>query len=148
MFSIAATLLVLDLAVHPSGTPLQQVLHAWPGYVAYVASFLTIGGTSIAHTALTDRLARTDPIFLRRNLLVLLVVAFPTFPTRLVTDALHHGGHERVAVTVYGLTLPAKRLLRFSLDVYARREHHYWRSKTARSRAVREANCCPSSSGM
>ena len=40
VFSIAATLLVLDLAVHPPGTPLQQVLHAWPGYVAYVVSFL------------------------------------------------------------------------------------------------------------
>lgn len=33
VFSIAATLLVLDLAVHPPGTPLQQVLHAWPGYL-------------------------------------------------------------------------------------------------------------------
>ena len=28
VFSIAATLLVLDLAVHPPGTPLEQVLHA------------------------------------------------------------------------------------------------------------------------
>ncbi|WP_405916367.1 hypothetical protein [Streptomyces sp. NBC_00728] len=33
MFSIAATLLVLDLAVHPPGSPLEQVLHAWPGYL-------------------------------------------------------------------------------------------------------------------
>jgi uncharacterized membrane protein len=31
VFSIAATLLVLDLAVHPPGTPLQQVFHGWPG---------------------------------------------------------------------------------------------------------------------
>lgn len=125
VFSIAATLLVLDLAVHPPGTPLQQVLHAWPGYVAYVVSFLTIGGTWIAHTALTDRLARTDPIFLRLNLLVLLVVAFLPFPTRLVTDALHHAGGERVAVTMYGLTLLAIRVLGFFLDAYARREQHY-----------------------
>ena len=51
VFSIAATLLVLDLAVHPPGSPLQQVLHAWPGYVAYVVSFLTIGarGSSTPH---------------------------------------------------------------------------------------------------
>lgn len=40
VFSIAATLLVLDIAVHPPGTSLQQVLHAWP---AYLVSFLTIG---------------------------------------------------------------------------------------------------------
>jgi hypothetical protein len=34
VFSIAATLLALDLAVHPPGTPLQQVLHAWPAETA------------------------------------------------------------------------------------------------------------------
>jgi hypothetical protein len=69
VFSIAATLLVLDLAVHPPGTPPQQVLHAWPGYVAYVVSILTIGAAWLDHTALTDRLARSDPIFLQINLL-------------------------------------------------------------------------------
>jgi uncharacterized membrane protein len=30
LFSIAATLLLLDIAVHPPGPPLQQVLHAGP----------------------------------------------------------------------------------------------------------------------
>jgi TMEM175 potassium channel family protein len=43
VFAIAATLLVLDIAVHPPGTPLQQVLRAWPSYLAYLVSFLTIG---------------------------------------------------------------------------------------------------------
>ena len=33
VFSIAATLLVLDIAVHPPGTPLQQALHAWPAWL-------------------------------------------------------------------------------------------------------------------
>jgi TMEM175 potassium channel family protein len=47
VFSIAATLLVLDLAVHPPGTPLQQVLNAWPGYLAYLVSFLTIGAAGL-----------------------------------------------------------------------------------------------------
>ena len=125
VFSIAATLLVLDLAVHPPGTPLQQVLHAWPGYVAYVVSFLTIGAAWLVHTALTDRLARSDPVFLQINLLVLLVVAFLPFPTRLVTDALHQVAAERVAVTVYGLTLLAIRILGSALDAYARHEHLY-----------------------
>ena len=45
------------------------------------------------------------------NLLVLLVVAFLPFPTRLVADALHEGTDaERVAVTLYGLTLLVIRL--------------------------------------
>ena len=125
VFSIAATLLVLDIAVHPPGTPLQQVLHAWPAYLAYAVSFLTIGAGWLAHTALTDRLTRSDPVFLQINLLLLLVVAFLPFPTRLVADALHDVGAERVAVTVYGLTLLAIRLLGSALDAYARREHLY-----------------------
>jgi uncharacterized membrane protein len=125
VFSIAATLLVLDIAVHPPGSPLKQVLQAWPAYLAYVVSFLTIGAAWLVHTALTDRLARSDPIFLQINLLVLLVVAFLPFPTRLAADALHNTGAERVAVTFYGLTLLAIRLLGSVLDAYARRAHLY-----------------------
>lgn len=127
VLAIAATLLVLEIAVNPPGTLLQQVLRAWPGYLAYVVSFLTIGATWLAHTALTDRLTRSDPIFLQFNLVLLLVVAFLPFPTKLVTDALHDIGDERVAITMYGLTLLAIRLLVAALDAYARREHLYSR---------------------
>jgi len=125
VLAIAATLLVLEIVVQPPGTLLQQVFHAWPGYLAYVVSFLTIGGTWLVHTALTDRLRRSDPIFLQLNLVLLLVVAFLPFPTKLVTDALHVTADERVAVTIYGLTLLAIRLLTAALDAYARREHLY-----------------------
>jgi uncharacterized membrane protein len=69
---------------HPPGTLLEQVFHAWPGYVGYLVSFLTIGAAWLGHSALTDRPQRTDPLFLRLNLLVLMVVAFLPFPTRLV----------------------------------------------------------------
>jgi uncharacterized membrane protein len=125
VFGFAATLLVLDLALHPPGTPLQQVLHAWPGYLAYVVSFLTIGGTWLLHTALTDQLERTDQLFLRLNLLVLLVVVFLPFPTGLAAKALHSTSGERLYVTIYGLTLLAIRLLGSALDAYARHEHLY-----------------------
>ena len=124
IFSIAATLLVLDIAVRPPGT-LHQVLDAWPAYLAYAVSFLTIGAAWLAHTALTDRLTRSDPVFLQINLLVLLVVAFLPFPTRLVANGLHNTGAERVAVTIYGLTLLAIHTLGSALDAYARREHLY-----------------------
>ena len=125
VFSIAATLLVLDIAIHPPGTALEQVLRAWPFYLAYVVSFITIGAAWLGHTQLTDGLTRTDPLLLRINLLVLLVVAFLPFPTKLVADALHSHASERVFVTMYGLTLLAIRLLGFALDAYARREHLY-----------------------
>jgi uncharacterized membrane protein len=127
VFGFAATLLVLDLAVHPPGTPLTQVLHAWPGYLAYLVSFLTIGGAWLLHTALTDQLAQVDSLFLRLNLLVLLVVVFLPFPTGLIADALRHAdtSAERVYVTLYGLTLLAIRLLGSALDAYARYAHLY-----------------------
>ena len=102
------------------------MLQAWPSYLGYVISFLTIGAAWIGHTALTERLTRSDSIFLRLNLLVLLAVTFLPFPTRLVADSLHEGTDaERVAVTVYGLTLLAVRALGFALDEYARRAHLY-----------------------
>jgi uncharacterized membrane protein len=86
---------------------------------------LTIGAAWIAHTALTERLERTDPIFLRLNLLVLLVVAFLPFPTRLVAEALGNTDSERVAVILYGLTLMAIRVLGYALSTYAQRRHLY-----------------------
>jgi uncharacterized membrane protein len=125
VFGVAITLLVVDLAIHPPGTALQQVLHAWPAYLAYTISFLTIGGAWLLHNALTEHLARTDPVFLRLNLLLLLVVVFLPFPTRLVAEALHNPADERVFVTMYGLTLLVIRLLGFALDAYARHEHLY-----------------------
>ena len=125
VFGFAITLLVVDIALHPPGTPLQQVLNAWPAYLAYLTSFLTIGGAWLAHTALTEQLAQIDQLFLRLNLLVLLAVVFLPFPTRLVADALHNTSGERVYVTMYGLTLLAIRLLGSLLDAYARYEHLY-----------------------
>jgi uncharacterized membrane protein len=125
VFGVAITLLVVDLAIHPPGTALQQVLHAWPAYLAYSISFLTIGGAWLLHNALTEQLARTDPVFLRLNLLLLLVVVFLPFPTRLVAEALHHPSDERVFVTMYGLTLLVIRLLGLALDAYARHEGLY-----------------------
>ena len=43
VFGFAATLLVADLALGHGSSALRQVLSAWPAFVAYVISFLTIG---------------------------------------------------------------------------------------------------------
>ena len=125
IFGFAATLLVIGIVLHPPGTPLHQVLGAWPAFVAYIISFLTIGAAWLAHTGLTDRLAQTDSIFLRLNLLLLLMAAFLPFPTRLVAAALDNTSGERVYVTMYGLTFLVIRLLGAALDRYARRAHLY-----------------------
>jgi uncharacterized membrane protein len=122
--AIAATLLVLDLALRPPGSPLTQFLRAWPSYLAYVVSFLTIGAAWIVHNALTDRIDRADSILLRLNLLYLMLVAFLPYPTRLVADSLSHDvAEERVAAVVYGITLLAIRLLFVVMDRYSQRAH-------------------------
>jgi uncharacterized membrane protein len=99
-------------------------LEAWPSYLAYVVSFLTIGSAWIDHNALTDRLERVDTVLLRLNLLFLLLVAFLPFPTRLVAESLHETlAPERVATVVYGITLLAIQLMFAGMDGYTRREH-------------------------
>jgi uncharacterized membrane protein len=124
VIAIAITLLVLDVAVRPPGSPLDQFLRGWPSYLAYVVSFVTIGAAWIGHNALTERLERTNPVLLRLNLLFLLFVGFLPFPTRMVADSLSQGTDaERVAAAVYGVTLLAIRLVFFAMDVYSRREH-------------------------
>ena len=125
VFSIAGTLLVLDIALNPPGTALEQVLHAWPAYLGYLISFLTIGAAWIGHSAMTDRLTHVDRSLLGINLMLLLVVAFLPFPTKLIADGLGDQNGERVFVTMYGLTLLTIRLISFLLDAYARHEHLY-----------------------
>jgi uncharacterized membrane protein len=74
---------------------------------------------------MTEELDHVDAVFLRLNLLLLLVVVFLPFPTTLITDAFGDRDAERVAATVYGLTLLAIRLLTMALDGYARRAGLY-----------------------
>jgi uncharacterized membrane protein len=109
VFAIAITLLVLELAV-PAGAEddlLDAFLDQWPSYLAYVVSFATIGAIWLAHNGITDYLERTDAGFIRLNLLLLMVVAFLPFPTRLLGEHIGENDPERVAVTIYGLTLLA-----------------------------------------
>ena len=125
VFGFAITLLVLDIVLHPPGSPLQEVLRAWPAYFAYAVSFMTIGAAWLVHSSLTDRLAQVDPIFQRLNLLVLFAVVFLPFPTRLVSASLHDFRGEVVYVTMYGLTILAIRVAGGALDAYAARAHLY-----------------------
>ena len=103
VFAIAITLLVLDLNIPQSGYEhlLSSILHEWPAYLAYATSFMTIGGVWLAHHGLFARLQYVDQRLMRLNLLLLMVVAFLPFPTRLVASAIRDEGAERVAVLFY-----------------------------------------------
>jgi uncharacterized membrane protein len=110
VFAIAITLLVLDLAI-PVGAGQRDLLGAflvqWPSYLAYVVSFSTIGAIWLGHSLITEYLEQADGILVRLNLVLLLVVSFLPFPTRLLAQYLSSDNPERVAVTIYGLTLLA-----------------------------------------
>jgi uncharacterized membrane protein len=123
VIAIAITLLVLDLAVKPPGTPAQQFVNGWPTYLAYIISFFTIGSAWVAHNALTDDLEQVDTILLRLNLVFLFLVVFLPFPTRLVAEGLLEDiSGERVATVVYGITLLLIRLMFGAMDGYTKRE--------------------------
>ena len=70
-----------------------------------MVSFATIGAAWLGHNAITEYLERTDAAFVRLNLLLLLVVSFLPFPTRLLADYIGQDNPERVAVTFYGISL-------------------------------------------
>lgn len=121
VFAIAITLLVLEIAV-PAGSEvdlLGAVLDQWPSYLAYLVSFSTIGAIWIKHTVITEYLATATPVLVRLNLLLLMVVSFLPYPTRLVAEHIRHEEAERVATTVYGINLLLASLLIGALWRYA-----------------------------
>jgi uncharacterized membrane protein len=142
VFAIAATLLVLEFAVHPKAPSLgYQLLHQlWPSYLAYATSFLTIGIIWINHHHVMETIARVDRTFLFINTLLLMVVAFIPFPTRLVADFLQTSD-ERAAVYSYGLTLFVMAVLFNVLWAYAARDRRLIREDMPESqvRAVTQA---------
>jgi uncharacterized membrane protein len=125
VFAIAVTLLVLEIAV-PAGSQhdlLGAFLNQWPSYLAYVVSFSTIGALWLEHSLITEYLDQVDAILVRLNLLLLLVVSFLPFPTRLLAEYLNSDNAERVAVSIYGLTLLVALSLLSVLWRYAVRAH-------------------------
>ncbi len=125
VFAIAVTLLILDIGV--SANAGQHLLHAvaglWPSYLAYAASFSTIGAAWLAHNAITEYLERADAAFVRLNLLLLLLVSFLPFPTRLVAQYIRQDSPERVAVTFYGICFMLTSTFLLVLWRYALRAH-------------------------
>lgn len=121
VFAIAITLLVLDIAVPVSADDhlLGAVGRLWPSYLAYGVSFSTIGASWLGHNAITEYLERADAVFVRLNLLLLLLIAFLPFPTRLFAAYIGKNGPERVAATIYGISLLLSSTLLWVLWRYA-----------------------------
>jgi uncharacterized membrane protein len=58
VFAIAITLLVLEIKIEPAGFEhlWRALADEWPSYLAFVTSFLTVGGVWLAHHGLFSRL--------------------------------------------------------------------------------------------
>jgi uncharacterized membrane protein len=107
VFAIAATLLIIDVTANGQGSALGAALaHAWPQYVAYAVSFVTIGIMWVNHHACMQLIERADRRFLFINIALLACIAFVPFPTRLIAEHLRDDG-LRAAALAYGFTLTA-----------------------------------------
>ncbi|MGH2461368.1 MAG: TMEM175 family protein [Chloroflexota bacterium] len=106
VFAFAMTLLVLNLTV-PSivvgagnGGLLAALLKQWPGYLAYLISFVTILIMWVNHYTMFAVIDRIDfPILLFNGLLLLGVTIIP-FSTALLDRYLGHPGQD-LATAVY-----------------------------------------------
>jgi uncharacterized membrane protein len=108
VFAVAITLLALDLAVKGPGhgTLAYQLAHQWPGYLAYLISFFTIGIIWVNHHTLVANVAVVTRTLLFLNLVLLLFVVLIPVATGTVADYLADGGFDaKLAVAVYGIVL-------------------------------------------
>jgi uncharacterized membrane protein len=107
VMAIAITLLILEIRVpeHEPGHLLEALGHIWPSYVAYLASFLTIGIIWMNHHSFFGRLRHLDHVIRWWNLMLLLGVSVLPFPTGLLAEYVVHGQQRdaAAAAAVYGI---------------------------------------------
>lgn len=112
VFSIAATLLVLEIRVplmgngeeYESATELVGALvNQWPSYFGYFLGFATIVVMWINHHHLFSMIRKNSHALLLWNSLLLLIIAVVPFPTALVADYMRNidSEVEKVAAVIY-----------------------------------------------
>jgi TMEM175 potassium channel family protein len=117
VFAIAATLLILDVHRTSDSSVASSLVHAWPSYLAYAISFLTIGIIWVNHHTVMKQIDRVDRTFLFLTVIFLMVVAFSPFPTRVLAETLREG--SKAAAFAYGLTFTAMAVTYGALWFYA-----------------------------
>ncbi len=123
VFAIAITLLILAVGIDPRfhGDLGKELIDLWPSYVAYAVSFLTIGIMWVNHHTLFRNFARVDRPLLLLNILLLMLIAFVPFPTRVAAEFVHSEGNRREAAFLYGITMTITAILFFCVWIYGSR---------------------------
>ncbi len=123
VFSIAATLLVLELKPPPpNGSFWLSLLSQWPGFAAFLLSFLFIGIMWINHHRLFTHVRRSDDMLLLSNLLLLLGVVWIPYPTLVMAQAVSKGGFRDAALLYNGSYLAIALLFNLLLSTAIRRD--------------------------
>ena len=107
VFAIALTLLVLDLPKPAHSAQLvHDLLRAWPSYVAYLVSFITIGILWIEHHGMMSAVRGINRRFLERTLAFLLFISIIPWPTALAADYANQSVSEaRATAVLYAATM-------------------------------------------
>jgi len=106
VFSIAITLLVLELAIPAvKGSFDAELAGEWVSYVAYLAAFGSIGVLWMGHHTAFSRIRAVDAGLLWRNLVLLLTVSVVPFPTAVIASAFRIGNErdQAAAVVAYAI---------------------------------------------
>lgn len=108
VFAIAITLLILEIRVPPQtgeGVLRAALFDLWPSYLAFLASFMTIGVMWLNHHRLFNLIEKNDDGLIAFNLLLLLGITWLPFPTALVAEHLL-GPHEdqQAAALMYAIS--------------------------------------------
>jgi len=126
VFAVAATLLVLNLAVSPHmarGDLGPALARQWPNYATYFVSFMTIGIVWLNHHAQFRHIATADRTLMVINLLLLMIVTLTPFPTTLLANHFNSGADEHVAAVLYASTLFAMGVAFFGSYLWCARRH-------------------------
>jgi uncharacterized membrane protein len=101
VFSIAITLLVLELAVPVLKDGFRkELLEEWASYIAYLAAFANIGVLWMGHHTAFSRIRAVDAGVMWRNLVLLLTVSVVPFPTAVIASAYRVGSPADQAAAV------------------------------------------------
>lgn len=108
VFAIAITLLILEIQVPPQtphGGLRAALADLWPSYLAFLASFMTIGIMWLNHHRLFTLINKRDDGLIAFNLLLLLGITWLPFPTALLAEHLR-GPHadQQTAALVYAVS--------------------------------------------
>ena len=101
VFSIAITLLVLELAIPAiRGGFESELIGEWVSYLAYLAAVGSIGVLWMGHHTVFSRIRSVDSGLLWRNLVLLLTVSVVPFPTAVIASAFRVGTERDQAAAV------------------------------------------------